>query len=50
MQELYEHVTVEGVEAVEQQRQQVVEGEGWGLGAVMLEDRRLLVPFSQSQG
>ena len=48
MQELYEHVTVEGVEAVEQQRQQVVEG--WGLGAVMLEDQRLLVPFSQSQG
>ena len=50
MQELYEHVTGEGVEVVEQQRQQMVEGEGWGLGAVMLEGRMLLLPFSQSQG
>ena len=51
VQELQELVTEEEVAVVEQQGQQMLERlEGWGLGAVMLEGRMLLLPSSQSRG
>ena len=52
MQELYEHVTGEGVEVVEEQRQQMVKGEGWGLEffiTVALRCRRALNMLSAGE-